>query len=189
MTVSVPDIVAEARASVRSLSIADDLAWRWQDADAEMCPPSNYSAMVGLIMMGGPGAATEVSDGLSATAVAAAEKAMELDAVLASVPLMQRATLWALYGSQEGDASVLLLSVPFVRQVHASRQAQGSAPADISVWFANLTRTARARPMAADMLRQCRREIMKQVAESVASFASARRHGRLAEAAGWRCCR
>ncbi len=117
----------------------DELEWRWQYADGDMEPPSNFSAMVGMIQNGGPTKTNRISAGICDGAYNSAAKASEIDAALARLNDDQRKILAALYATPQGDAAAMLACVPSAAKFHAEAVTKKSTSASLMVWFSGVS--------------------------------------------------
>lgn len=153
----IPVIVAEAHAAVRDRKqLIRDLTWRFQEAGEALELPSNYDLGLMLSQRHSRQGWLEAIDtngfsGFAADRVDAIFRARAIDAALARLSDRDRATLFALWCTPEGDEALFLACVAPAVSIHASRVANG-VKLDLVQWFHRLMQAAPVRPLARDAL-------------------------------------
>jgi hypothetical protein len=165
-----PRLIADARAAIRSHSLAGDLIWRFQWAAGDMEQPSNYNAMANMLALGGPTRSGNISDDAPPRQIGAAHRASRIDDILLKLPERDRALLYALFGSDDGDLDLLLSCLPLAVHTWQSRVSQG-VTAPLGEWFRRISAPT-ARPLARDTAERIRAQAVRLAANAAETYAS-----------------
>ncbi len=152
--------------------VADELTWRWQQADGDMGLHSNFTAMIAMIESGGHGRGQLIAE-IGEHCVKAAAKVRHIDRALAQLDGRDVEVLFAVCGAPTEDLAALLRAIPAARKAHALSGPQGP----INAWGAALFERAvlQADPPACRLASAIRHQARALLARASGRYIEARR--------------
>ena len=154
--------------------VADELTWRWQEADGDMGLHSNFASMIALLERGtsGGGPRSAIAE-IDERGILAAAKVRHIDRALARLRERDVDLLFALFGAPVENWAALLWHIPAARRAHASSGSRHCLEDWVAGLFGHIE--AHADAPACQVAGAIQRQASVLIACAARSYAEARR--------------